>query len=228
MAVTDVGNRAFAVRPYERSDRPALRARLLGAEPDEFGLHAGLVRGHPRMKAYFADGLSHYYDLEPESCFVAEENKKIIGNLFGAVDTTVAERREATHIRRLRRRKLLSGAYGVPTWLLPIVRTDRAAPIDPRPEVALQRFPAHLHMGVAPEWQRRGVGTALMTAYTAYLQNRQVPGFHLYASSYHDKGVAFYRKTGLTEIGTFRWRLHDGSRWQMVVEHVFVKDLTSA
>ncbi len=96
MAVTDVGNRAFAVRPYERSDRPALRARLLGAEPDEFGLHAGLVRRHPRIKVFFADGFSHYYDLEPESSFVADANDRIIGNLFGAVDTTVMERCEVS------------------------------------------------------------------------------------------------------------------------------------
>ena len=228
MPNTHMESSDFTIRPYAQSDRPALRARLLNAEPDEFGLHARLIRRYPRMKTFFADGCSHYYDLEPESCFLAEANNKIIGNLFGAVDTTITERREATHTRKLHRRRLLSGAYGFPIWLLSIIRTDRAEPIDQGPQVDLLRFPAHLHMGVVPDWQRRGVGTALMTAYIAHLRRREVPGFHLYASSYHDKGIAFYRKTRLEEIGTFRWRFHDGARWHTVLEHVFVKDLTSA
>ena len=61
----------------------------------------------------------------------------------------------------------------------------------------------------------------------AYLKTRGVPGLHIYASSYHDKGVAFYRKMGLQEIGAFRWRFHDGFCWHTPVEHVFVKDLAS-
>ena len=227
MPIADAHSTDFSVRPYLRADRPALRARMLGAEPGEFGLHAELVRRYPRMRTYCADGLCHYYDLEPESCFVAEASGAIIGNLFGAVNTTITEEREATYVRDLRRRKLLSGVYGIPVWLLSIVRTSMARPIEQRPEVDLNRLPAHLHMGVVLPWQRRGVGSALIAAYMGYLRNRGVPGFHLYASSFHDKGVAFYRKVGLEEIGTFRWRFHDGVRWHTPVEHVFVRNLVS-
>jgi len=83
-------------------------------------------------------------------------------------------------------------------------------------------------MGVLTDWQRRGVGAALLAAYMDYLKERGIPGFHLYASSYHDKGVAFYRKSGLEEIGSFRWRFHNGLRWHTPTEHVFAMDLTIA
>ena len=89
----DTGPTGVDVRPYLRADRPALWSYMLTAQPEEFGLHAELVRRYPRVKAYFADGLSHYYDLEPESCFVADAAGRIVGNLFGSVSTTLAEKR---------------------------------------------------------------------------------------------------------------------------------------
>ena len=171
-------------------------------------LGAGLGRSeylkkHPRLGDFRADGLAHYYDLEPESFFVAECNGEFAGNLLGAVDSLVSEQREETYTRRLRRKRLLSGAYGLPIWLVPLIRTDRARPVTAPPDVDFRGYPAHLHIGVKREWRRKGVGTSLMNAFEDYLRTRNVPGYHIYASSYHHEGVSFFRKLGLSEIGDF-------------------------
>ena len=64
-------------------------------------------------------------------------------------------------------------------------------------------------------------------AFEAYLRQKRVPGYRIYASSYHYEGVSFYRKYGLEEIGQFGRRFHDGFRWHDVEEYVFVQDLSA-
>ena len=80
--------------------------------------------------------------------FVAEQDGELIGNLLGTVDVDLADQREETYTRRLRRRRLLFGAYGVPVWLIPLFRTDRAPLISDPPHVDYERYPAELHIGV--------------------------------------------------------------------------------
>ena len=185
-----------------------------------------MLNQHPRYGLFLADGLAHFYDLEPESTFVAEHEGEFVGNLLGTMDTEQAEEREATYTRRLHRRQLLTGAYGLfPLWLLVLVRTDRAPLLSDPPHVDHHRFPAELHIGVRQHWRRKGIGTALMDAFEAQLRQHGVPGYRIYASSYHHEGVSFYRKLGLEELGSFGRRFHDGFQWLNVEEFVFVKDL---
>lgn len=214
-------NSEFVIRPYRPSDRTAVR-QFAAADEHE---RPELLKRYPRLGEYRADGLAHYYDLEPESCFIAEANGEFIGNLLGAVDVAVAERREEIYTRSLRRRRLFLGRYGIPLWLIPIMRTGRAPRISEAPFVDPRKYPAELHIGVKREWRRRGAGAALMRAFESHLRDHGVPGYHLYASSYHHEGVAFYRKLGLQELGQFEWHFHDGFRWLRVTEHVFVRSL---
>lgn len=211
------GDPGFIIRPYQLADRRGVRA-IYGS--DEFA-RPDLQRKYPRMGEYLADSMSHYTDYEPESAFVAEAQGEVVGALLGAVDTARCERVYRRHIRPLLIRRCLSGAYGWPGWVLPILRTEWASRHTVYPDVALRQYPAHLHIGVLPLWRRRGIGAALMTCYEEYLCQRGVAGFHLYASSFHPLGVAFYRKLGLEDLGQFEWRLHDGLQWQTVTEHIF-------
>ncbi|MYF92319.1 MAG: GNAT family N-acetyltransferase [Gemmatimonadetes bacterium] len=209
------------IRQYRDSDRENVR-RFAATDEHE---RPEYLKKYPRLGDFRADGLAHYYDLEPESFFVAECCGEFVGNLLGAVDSIVSEQREETYTRRLRRRRLLSGAYGLPIWLVPLIRTDRARPITAPPTVDLRRYPAHLHIGVKSGWRRKGVGTSLMTIFEDYLRTKNVPGYHICASSYHHEGVSFYRKLGLCEIGDFARRFHDGFQWKQVTEFVFVRKL---
>ncbi|MDD5265059.1 MAG: hypothetical protein PHU43_09525 [Candidatus Bipolaricaulis sp.] len=95
----------FCVREYRGADRDGVR-RL--AADDEFERPCLLAR-YPTWGEYRADGLAHFYDLEPESCFVAEADGEIVGNLLGTVDARLAEEREETFTRALHRRRMLQG-----------------------------------------------------------------------------------------------------------------------
>jgi len=205
------------VRPYTRGDRAGVR-RIYG---DDRYARPALNRRYRGYAEYLADTMSYYTDYEPESALVAAVGDEVVGALLGAVDTERCNRITDERVRPLVRRRCLRGDYGWPGWLLANVITDIASFNVPRPPVDLGRYPAHLHIGVAEAWQRRGVGTRLMERFISDLRERGAPGLHLYASSFNWKGVAFYRKLGLEVLGQFHWRLHDGERLRPVTEIVF-------
>jgi GNAT superfamily N-acetyltransferase len=207
------------VRAYTPDDRPAVR-RIYGM--DEFA-RPRLQARYPRYSEYLADEMSYYPDYEPESLFVAEVDGHAVGALLGAVDTGHFEQVYRQHIRPLLLRRTLGGAYSWPGWLPALLRTEWAGRQVQAPEVDLKHYPAHLHIGVLPEWRRQGLGGALMASYETYLRQRGVCGYHLYASSFHPLGVAFYHRLGLELLGRFDWRLHTGYEWLCVTEFIFAR-----
>lgn len=209
------------VRSYHPGDRGSVR-RIYG--DDEFA-RPEMQRHFPRMSIYLADSMSHYYDLEPESVLVAEMDGQVVGALLGAVDTERTEIWQRQHIRPLLIKRILSGAYGWPAWLWADWSTHLAGLKTESPHVDLTNYPAHLHIGILPAWRRQGIGAALMAGYEQNLRSRGIPGYHLYASSFHPMGVAFYRKIGLETIGQFEWRFHNGYRWLEVTETIFARQL---
>lgn len=211
----------FLVRPFTPPDREGVR-RIYG--DDEFA-RPELQRCFPRLSLYLADSMLHYYDFEPESAFVAVMDGQVVGALLGAVDTERKDDDYRRHVKPLLLRRTLSGIYGWPAWLWADWLTALAGRRIDRPPIDLGQYPAHLHIGILPEWRRKGIGSALMEGYESYLRSRGVPGYHLYASSFHPMGVAFYRKIGLETIGQFEWRLYNGYRWLDVLEIIFAKRL---
>ncbi len=210
------------IRPYKPGDRDAVR-KIFG--PDEFA-RPKLMAKYPRMADYNADDMSYYTDYEPESLFVAKKDGQVVSALLGAVDTYRVEHVYRTRIRPMLWRRLLVGAYGWPGWMPALWRTELAEHDDGSPKVDPRKsYPAHLHIGVLPEYRRLGLGTRLMERYADYLRGRGIPGYHLYASSYHYQGVAFYQKIGLEVLAKFYWRLYTGFEWVDVTETVFGKRL---
>ena len=136
------------MRPYRVIDRLAVRA-IYGI--DEFARPC-LQQKYPRMSEYLADSMSHYTEYEPASTFVAKVQGKVVGALLGAIDTARCERMYQQRIRPLLIRRCLSGVYGWPAWLLPILRTEWASRHTLFPKVDLRRYPAHLHIGQF-EWR---------------------------------------------------------------------------
>jgi hypothetical protein len=67
----------FTIRPYQPRDRVAVR-NIYGT--DEFA-HQQLMQKYHRMSLYLADSMSHYYDIEPNSTFVAEVEAQVISAL---------------------------------------------------------------------------------------------------------------------------------------------------
>jgi ribosomal protein S18 acetylase RimI-like enzyme len=215
-------NIKFIIRSYRNIDQPAVRA-IFGE--DEFA-RPQLAIQYPRMSEYLADEVSHYYiNFEPESLFVAEVDDRVVGALLGAVDTFRFGQYYHHRVQPYLVKRLLAGAYGWPGWLLPIIRTNLAGRYVIAPKVDRRQYPAHLHIGVLACWRRIGIGTALMAHYTDYLCQREVAGFHLYASSFHPLSIGFYRKLRLETLGEFTWRFHNGYEWSTITELIFGKRL---
>ncbi len=76
-------------------------------------------------------------------------------------------------------------------WLL-----DSAA--DPKRMLnqAVDHYPAHLHIDLLPDQQRKGAGALLIEAACAFLAEQAVPGVHLVAERANSSAVAFYPKVG--------------------------------
>ncbi|WP_245685650.1 GNAT family N-acetyltransferase [Streptomyces yerevanensis] len=64
----------------------------------------------------------------------------------------------------------------------------------------LVAYPAHLHIDLLPEWQRRSYGRQLMNSFLAALYDRGVPAVHLGMASANTPARAFYDRLGFHEI----------------------------
>jgi GNAT superfamily N-acetyltransferase len=212
---------SLTIRAYEVQYRADVRT-IYGN--DEFA-RPRLMQKHPRMCHYLADSLSHYFDPQPQSTFLAEVDDQVVGALLGTLDTEKCESIFRNRIRLLLIKRTLLGSYGWPGFLISILETHLASFHANRPHVNFDHCPAHLHIGLLPNWRRKGIGSALMSAFETYLQHQNVPGYHLYASSFHPQGIAFYRKLNLKALADFQWRFHNRFEWLDVTENIFVKSL---
>jgi GNAT superfamily N-acetyltransferase len=67
-----------------------------------------------------------------------------------------------------------------------------------RPE--LTGYPAHLHINLLPEYQRRGLGRRLMWTFLDALHRRGVPAVHLAYAKVNIPGRQFYKRLGFEPL----------------------------
>lgn len=61
-------------------------------------------------------------------------------------------------------------------------------------------YPAHLHIGILPEYQRMGIGHKLLDTLISHLREKGLSGVMLTVNAENKKGIAFYEKYGFTLI----------------------------
>jgi GNAT superfamily N-acetyltransferase len=66
------------------------------------------------------------------------------------------------------------------------------------------RYPAHLHINLAPEFRNRGIGARLIEAFAAAARSAGAPGLHVVTGE-GMRNVHFYERCGLTEQGRAPW-----------------------
>lgn len=66
------------------------------------------------------------------------------------------------------------------------------------------RFPAHLHINMAPEARGQGIGQRLVERFAADTAVAGLPGFHVVTGA-TSRNVAFYRRCGLVHEHLFEW-----------------------
>lgn len=165
------------IRAFRKTDRE--RVRAIFRETGQ--------RGNP-LRVYIEDDelvlrlLADYYmDHEPEWCFVAEVNGRVVAFVLGSKDPRKYIRTVVTRILpRLAARvlwKLLTGqyrerrTYETLWWCL--ARAWRELPRPP-----LDRYPAHCHLGIEDGYRHLFVGRELVDTLAHRLRAHGVPGVH--------------------------------------------------
>ena len=129
----------------------------------------------------------HYYiEQEQENCFVAvDEQDEAVGYVFCAKDFHTWEQQF--------KKIYLKGEKDKFVVLLGKATIAGLKPFS-------EGYPAHLHIDIHPDFQRKGLGTKLMDALTMYLKECAVKGLMLSVGSDNEKGRNFYKKYGFTEL----------------------------
>ena len=167
------------IRPYQEKDRERMH-KICFETSTGFNSEKGKVV----LYTMYCD---YYINEEPESCFVAvNENDEAIGYIICAPDDERYQRifkeKYAPILKKASLFKYLFHYAG--EWY-----TKKARKL----------YPAHLHIDILEEGQRKGLGTALVDTLVAYLKGKGVKGLHLGCSASNEKGVNFYRKYGFKE-----------------------------
>jgi hypothetical protein len=180
------------IRKYEPGDRQAVRniffdTAFLGEPADAFFSDKEII----------CDALTAYYtDYEPESCFVAVADSKVVGCLTGAKDKIRAEEITSAKIFPLLFSKALLRGVFFKTKNLVFILNIFSSLIkgEFKMPVSLRAFPAILHINISKAYRSLDIGSNLMAAYFSYLKEEQVPGVCLATMS---KGASeFFAKAG--------------------------------
>ncbi len=186
------------VRPYEHRDREAVRYVCC-----ETGLMGEPMEVFIEGREVFADMWSRYYtDYEPEHCWVAQVEGRVVGYLLGALDTNRQEHITRDKILPELARKAFTTRC---VWSLKTVRcVRRGVRSIMRGEFRVPRlgrdYPAHLHTNLLDGYRGMGLGTQLMKNWLEHLASHGVSGVHLVTTTYNKQAVPFYRHMGFEDI----------------------------
>ncbi|UCM88113.1 GNAT family N-acetyltransferase [Streptomyces marincola] len=185
----------LTIRPYEPGDLDALRDICVRT-----GLYGQDATPHYRdpavLPALFAEP---YAAFDPGLVFVADNGQRAIGYVVGTADSAAffAAFRERWLPRFAERFPEPSGPLEGPEEQVRYLLHHAEDMLDA--EVAAE-YPAHLHIDLLPEGQRRGLGRRLLATLFDALRERGVPGVHLGMSPLNDGARRFYERVGMTRL----------------------------
>jgi len=182
----------YIIRPFKKEDRDAVRT--ISCETAFLDV--------PRREIFsddeiLADALIGYYtDYEPQSCFVAESDHKVIGYVIGSKDVHVMD--------KVFNAKILGPLFIKAFWknlffnftnlrfFLYVFRSAlRGEFFSP---FFSNDFPGTLHINIKKGFRGQGIGEVMIQHYVQYLKNNSVPGLHFGTLS--DKAKEFFLKNG--------------------------------
>ncbi|MBI1330832.1 MAG: GNAT family N-acetyltransferase [Alphaproteobacteria bacterium] len=181
------------VRPYRPEDEDALYRICL--ETGLAGADATHLYRDPRVIGHVYAG--PYGALEPQSCFVAEDEQGVAGYVIGAADTYRFEKRlESEWWPKLRAR--YPEGSGESEFDARMIRHFHHPPRTPRK--LSESWPAHLHIDLLPRLQGKGMGRHMIDHWLGAMRARGVKGVHLGVGISNARAVRFYRAYGFSEI----------------------------
>ena len=181
------------IRPYRTEDREAVR-EISWNTADQGRTVDLYFHDHKAV----ADILTQYYtDWEPQSLWVAECDRAVVGYLTGCMDTHRCNR---VMVRKIGP-KAVAEAIGrgalwrAETWRLALAFA-RTALLGGAPKVDLKKYPAHLHINLREGFRGRGLGRQLIEHFRRQVQEQGLPGIHLVAWGENECGRRFFEVMG--------------------------------
>jgi GNAT superfamily N-acetyltransferase len=183
------------IRTFREADRVelhALFARVGEGSPTES------LWGHLESEA--AMYLDPYLELLPDSVFLAEADGALVGYLTGCPDTA-AFPSETTRMTDAIRRYRLMVKRGPAAFFARSIADLVLAKIRRQPlsgDFTDPRWPAHLHINVAPEARGTGAAHGLMRAWLDQLGST---GCHLQTLRENVRATTFFERMGFAAHG---------------------------
>lgn len=182
----------ITIRPYQQEDRAAVRAiawdtAYFGEPADAFFTDREIL----------ADILTAYFtDYEPESCFVAETENKVVGYLTGTKNAQNVLRGFALKIfPRLLLKSIWTRTLFNPKNLRFIYHFLRSILIgEYKTPNFFAQYPAELHINIKKEYRSLGIGAQLMDTFITYLKQENISGVQL--STMSEKASRFFQQQG--------------------------------
>lgn len=181
------------IRPLRNEDRDSLYEICL--KTGDVGRDATALYRDPELLGHLYAG--PYATLEPESCFVLEDEGVVSGYIVGARDTHAFEKRmerEWWPSLRLRYRDPSSLAEPDRHLIEEIHKPLRT------PRFISEPYPSHLHINLLPRYQGSGWGKHMMAGWLAQMRASDSPGAHLGVGVRNERAVRFYFSYGFQEI----------------------------
>jgi GNAT superfamily N-acetyltransferase len=78
--------------------------------------------------------------------------------------------------------------------------SPRSSMLAPAFENMLNNYPAHLHINLLPDYQRKGYGTKLMNVFLGFMSEEGVKGVHLGMVADNVNAEQFYYRSGFQRV----------------------------
>jgi len=130
----------------------------------------------------------YYIEVEPNNCFVAvNENDRAVGYIISAEDYWCFEREfNKIYIPRIKE--------------IDETKVNEALNSAHLQKKYAKNYPAHLHIGILPEYQRLGLGSKLINTLLEHYKQK-VPGIMLGCWSDNTLAIKLYKKFGFEILG---------------------------
>jgi ribosomal protein S18 acetylase RimI-like enzyme len=180
------------IRPARADDMDALYEICLltgdAGKDATSSFNDGRMLGHLFAAPYLA--------LEPESCFVVEDEHGVGGYIIGTRNTAAFEKRQESSWWPALRKSILDP--GKPhRGMTADARIAYAIhhPVLAKPHIAAA-YPAHLHINCLPRFQGVGLGKTMIDTWLRAMAAASVKTAHLGVGPRNERGVRFYKLYG--------------------------------
>jgi len=137
-----------------------------------------------------------YGALEPESCFVVEDEQGVAGYIVGARDTYSFEKKtEREWWPELRARYPEIGEGSRDARMIRLIHHPTRTP-----RAINEPYPSHLHINLLPRLQGKGWGKKLIDHWLDAMRGSDSSGAHLGVGLSNERAVRFYGAYGFRQI----------------------------